>query len=435
MTTLSGGAGTLSPSVARSLWEILAARDKDDVFPELAFTLYAFIAALDLKTKDTAGHVCFLSREGQPLMYLYDTFRARRESGPRAVYLEVSRRATLLPSLGPLDREQFKTLFRQYRAISIYEFLASLGLEGYLEELSGGLDAAVQDLHARSADLPTDPMFQKLLRHPKFISLYEQQRGDRRTAFLSYLTATHAGTLPQTLHLVDVGWKGTIQDNLHSLLSDSVTPIRCISGHYVGLVAPGDASATNRKHGLLFSCVDGVTPFFRTFNENRALFEILLAADHGSVESYRHDVMRNGHPVRAPFEEESMIRAVVSPVQTRLFERFRLLCELLGKDRPDLQTLLAAAAKRHARMVFRPSTHELDWFSSVFHVENYGVFERSEFRQPVRRLSLLERMAFVLRLRNRATWPDLGFWPYKTIRDQGGTAAAWVYGWVRRGQN
>lgn len=424
----------LPPRVIRTLREILAPCERDDVFPELALTLYAFIAALAQKIDGQPGHACFLSREGQPLMRFYEMFQARRPGLPQAAYLEVSRRATLLPSLGPLSIEKFETLFRQYRAISPFEFLASLGLEGYLDELSASLSTTPDALRIRKTDLPTDPLFHDLLRCAQFASLYEQERCDRRSAFISYLSAIHGGVLPNTLCVVDVGWKGTIQDNLHALFSSVATPIQHVSGMYIGLVAPGAASASNIKQGVLFSCVDGVTPYFRTFNENRALFEVVLAADHGSVVAYSRDAMRNGFPVRGAFEEETMIRQVVSPVQQRLFERFHAVCDLFGPASPNALPLIAVAAQTHARMVFRPRRAELEWFSAVFHVENYGVFERSEFKHQLPRYGLRQRLEFVLRMRDRGTWPDLGFWPYKTIHDKGGAAAACVYGWLRQRQ-
>jgi hypothetical protein len=432
MSSSNTVAERFSPSVNRNLREILAPRDDGDVFPEFALTLYAFITALAKKIEGKTERVCFLSREGQPLMDFYQTFQARRPGGPQATYLEVSRRATLLPSLGPLAREQFRTLFRQYRAISPFEFLASLGLEAYLEELAGSLSVTCDNLRSRRRDLPTDPLFQELVRSARFASLYENERCNRRSAFISYLRAIHGGDLPNTLRIVDVGWKGTIQDNLRALLSDTDTSIRNVSGFYIGLVAPGDASASNEKQGVLFSCVDGVTPFFRTFNENRALFEVVLAADHGSVVTYHCDGMQNGFPVRGAFEEDALVRQVVRPVQSRLSERFLSLCELMEPVCQNFTALFNTAAKTHARMVFRPRRAELEWFSDVFHVENYGVFERSEFihRRPAG--TLRDRLAFVARLRNRSTWPDLGFWPYKTIRDQGGAWAARVYGRVRQ---
>ena len=36
-------------------------------------------------------------------------------------------------------------------------------------------------------------------------------------------------------------------------------------------------------------------------------------------------------------------------------------------------------AKRHARMLFRPTKDEIDFFSSLYHLENFGLFEFTSF--------------------------------------------------------
>jgi hypothetical protein len=429
----SSGSGGVSRIALLRLRDAVAARDRDDVFPELALTLYAFMAELHQRIPQEEGHVCFLSREGQPLMQLYNLYRADGP-GPHVRYLEVSRRSTLLPSLGPLKTEQFQTLFRQYRAISLFEFLASLGLEAFLPALVDAIGITEAEARVRRADLPTDALFRRLVECPSFQCSYEEERCGRRNAFLAYLKRLHDASLPSVLSLVDVGWKGTIQDNLHALCGADGSSIRKVIGRYVGLVAPGALADTNIKAGLLFSCIDGVTPFFRTFNENRALYEIMLAADHGSVTSYRYEADQEAHPVRGTFEEEALVRDVVLPVQRRLIARFKDICEVLRPYAADSAAVLPLAAGFHARMVFRPRRAELDWFSAVFHVENYGFFERSKFIHHERKSTLRERLAFVNRLRKRSTWPELGFWPYKTIRDRAGVLAAGVYGRMRQWQ-
>src|SRR5690606_14988352 len=116
---------------------------------------------------------------------------------------------------------------------------------------------------------------------------------------------------------------------------------------------------------------------YHTFNENRALFEVVLAADHASVWRYAAD--GEAMPVHGPFDEEAMIQTEVMPLQRRLSERFSALLQLPALAQLDDVELGPLAATHHARMVFHPSRAERAWFSKVFHVESYGVFERSGF--------------------------------------------------------
>lgn len=412
---------------------LLVPKSDEDVFPELALSLFVMIEALYTRLcKAGARDVYFLSREGQPLMRLFEAYQCRngQTNSPIAChYLEVSRRATFMPSLSDLGMERFDTLFRQYRAISLLEFLSNLGLESHLAEVAAVLGVNETILRERAVDLPSSPHYLALLNNAWFQKLFKTERQAQRDAFISYLTDLSGGTLPSTLHIVDVGWKGTIQDNLHRLLCDKeLTPVKGIDGYYLGLVGAGAASTGNRKHGLLFSALKEPSKHIHVFNENRALFEVTLAADHGSVASYVNTEDGHGLPIRSNFEEEEMVKQLVFPLQARMVERFNELLDYFLTRKYDTVRLTRLAAHFHARMVFKPTAQEINWFSTVFHVENFGVFENSRFG-ATRPATFRERVRFTARLASRRRSMDLGFWPWLSIKRQAlpGVAVAYRY--------
>jgi hypothetical protein len=405
-----------------------------DIFPELATTLFYFIEKLHhTLSEQGVQQVYFLSREGQPLKRMFDMYRDRVGGIITSHYLEVSRRSTLLPSLAPLPVEKFETLFRQYRRISLFEFLSSLGLEAHMGSIAKSLSLPDGAETNREEDFPTSPTFTALKALPLFQDLYESERVDRRSSFIAYLTELSGGTIPSRMVIVDVGWKGTIQDNLFALLCrESDTLVQALSGYYIGLVAAGAASTRNDKHGLLFSSVGVTTPKFNVFNENRALFEVLLAADHGSIVSYETTIDGRALAIRGEFEEAEMLATEVFPVQRLLFIHFERLVAKMPPASKINHLLLNEAVRKHARMVFNPTQCERMWFSSVFHVENYGVFERSQFNEPETRPNLVKRLRFIKQVLLRRDINALGFWPWKTIFENGGMVLAKVYATIRR---
>lgn len=408
-----------------------------DLFPELATTLFYFIEKLhDALVEQGVEQVYFLSREGQPLMRMFEMYRGRVGGRIASRYLEVSRRSTLLPSLAPLAEENFETLFRQYRRISLFEFLSSLGLEAQARSIAQALGLPDGTEARREEDFPSSPTFMALKALPQFQDLYESERAARRCAFISYLAELSGGILPSRLVIVDVGWKGTIQDNLFALLCrKGDTPVRSVTGYYVGLVAEGAAGPSNDKFGLLFSSVGAPSPNYRVFNENRALFEVVLAADHGSIVSYETTANGRAQPIRGEFEEGEMLAAEVFPVQRQLFAHFeRHLAAMppVAKGRP---LPFKEAVRAHARMVFNPTPRERTWFSSVFHVENYGVFERSRFAAPESRPGLVQRLRFLKQVLQRRDVGALGFWPWSTLYERGGALPAAIYAVIRRMQS
>jgi hypothetical protein len=405
-----------------------------DLFPELVTPLFYFIETLH-KTLVEQGieQVYFLSREGQPLMRMFEMYRKRVGGHITSHYLEVSRRSTLLPSLAPLAEENFDTLFRQYRRISLLEFLSSLGLEAQTKSIAQALGLPNGTEGRREEDFPTSPAFAALKALPQFQALYESERVARRSAFIDYLSELSGGTPPARLVIVDVGWKGTIQDNLFALLCrDGDTPVRALTGYYVGLVAEGAAGLNNDKYGLLFSSVKVPSPKFRIFSENRALFEVVLAADHGSIVSYEITADSRAQPIRGEFEESEMLAAEVFPVQRQLFKHFERIVVAMPSEGKGSPLPFEEVVQAHARMVFNPTLRERSWFSSVFHVENYGVFERSGFAAPASQPKLIQRLHFLKQVLRRRDVGALGFWPWSTLYERGGALPAAIYAAIRR---
>lgn len=421
-------------TIARQFRDILAPREPGDLFPEMAFSLFAFVALLHRSVQGRVTPLCFLSREGQPLMRLYEIYRGPT-GDPPIRYIEASRRSTFLPSLGPLDTEPFESLFRQYWKTSAWEFLASLGLEDDAPRLQVAIDATDQGMRRRHDHLPSAPFFQRLLRSHEFQALFEEQRVVRREALLTYLAELHGGRIPAELAVVDVGWKGTIQDNLFGLMTQLHDGGRCIKGHYLGLVDPRPTQPGNSKVGLLFSCVGRKSSHFRIFNESRTLFELLLAADHASVGSYVRLPSGEARPTRDAFEEEVLVSQHVLPIQRSIVERFRLVCDVAGARELSAEQLVSTASVFHSRMVFSPTANERQWFLRAFHVENFGVFERTHFSSGPRIRGLGARLRFVAGLARRRNRLGLGFWPYVRIHEEGWPAAAVLYGMVRRLQS
>ena len=406
-------------------------------FLDMAFSLYLFIARLyQAALKAGAQDLFFFSREGQPLKEMFDLYLSYRDSAVtiRSHYLQVSRRSTFLISLGPLSQEKFHVLFRQYRRIALIDFLKSLALEEHTLSLAQALGVDVRAFETVKEDLPNDPLFQNLLKLKVFQQLYEEERVARSTAFERYLAGLAGGSIPELLHVVDVGWKGSIQDNLFNWLSHLHGEKARIEGYYLGLVASGGLTTRNAKTGLLFSNISQLTPGFAIFNENRSLFEIILHADHGSAQRYGLDANGNAQIVQDEFKEKKMIEEKVWPVSQPIFDYFGQLAAALANIPLATNDLLKFTLKRHARMVFHPSQEEIDWIFSVYHVENFGVFEESRFGNANSRVSRLSQMRFTWHLLRRRRPSELGSWPWLTIKIRALPGLDRLYSWFRRWQ-
>lgn len=421
-----------APAPARQRFKAAAAAS--GLFKETGTSLWLFTWKLLTELlRQQARDVFFLSKEGEFLKTLFDQMQMAvfGSAAVRSHYLLVSRKATFLASLNPLDEEDFSRLFYFYRDISPRDFLLSLNIE---EPLAAALcEQAGIDFQTRLPDLPQQPVFRQLLASASFRQLYETKRTSQRRNCISYLNSFGVDYAADGLVLVDVGWKGSIQDNLWHILGGTVR----MQGCYAGFLDAAVKQPNNAKQGLLFDNTRPL-PHFNVYNNNRSLFEMMLGASHGSADGYftaeefaalpddhqrevrQRILTEDGEVLIAALdlpEERALFEEKIKPMQAqmlaecgRLHQAF--LCS--GCALPDAEWF----ARRHARMVFLPGREEIDFFESLYHLENFGVFEYTDFRTEGK-LSLRQRWRNLVAMRRNPSILESGTWPPIILRRLG----------------
>ena len=396
-------------------------RRAGDVFPELSLSLWLFtLRLLAALVRDGVTEVFFCSKEGEFLKKLFDRVQQELFGRPVVIthYLLVSRKATFIGSLRPLPAEDFSRLFSQYPVASILEFLQSLNID------RPAAQKLCRDLciegKQRIVHLDRSRPFMELVSSRMFVALYENTRRTQKEGFLRYLASFDSDLARRGMALVDVGWKGSIQDNIFFMLGGD-TPV---NGYYLGLNFPEGythpAPDKNRKQGILFSNQQGESPYFSVFNTNRSLMEMALGASHGSADGYFSPEEQErlsrlhqgdttgqesaGDPLRVSGSAQwrrvgdsaaMYVRLLDLPEERQLYsERIRplqerLLAAVLSFSRIHAETTAAMPtfswfARRHGRMVFFPSSRELDLYQSLYHLENFGIFRFTRFAANTR---------------------------------------------------
>jgi HAD superfamily hydrolase (TIGR01549 family) len=390
-----------APSAEAAIERVLHAH-RAAAFPEMALTLWEFTRRLDARLReDGATGALFLAREGQFLKRLFDQYQASCARGAPipSRYLYASRKAVYLPSRTGVDREGFELLLQHPDGCTPQSFLGSLGLPAGLP-LQAPLSA------------------ETLRRSPEFRAAYEERRQEQRRLLLRYLGQLAGPDAPAHLHLVDAGWKGTMQDCLADLFGDTVG----LTGYYVGVCSDRPLAHENAKHGLIFEKKAARSPFYGVFRSFKLLYEVLLTADHPSVAGYAE---RAGEVVpvfdeQAP--ESECYASLIAPLQQRLFGIFRELCALGEPASRTADVPARFLASRHARMVHFPRESELEFAERIVHYENFGAMTLRGLRtheSPGSRLGELARLIrsprrlvsgpgwAPLRLRNRGLAPAI----------------------------
>ncbi|MDU9051109.1 MAG: HAD family hydrolase [Candidatus Electrothrix sp. Rat3] len=414
----------------------------EGVFKEISTTLWYFTRnLLETLQEQRIQDVVFFSKEGEFLKKLFDRMQDDL-FGCRVIrshYLLVSRKATFLASLRPLAEEGFSRLFAYYRDISPRDFLLSLNFE---DSLARSLCAEIGlDYEARVPNLAESTEFRSLLAADSFQRIYEERRMQQQSNFLTYLDSLGIAYAQDGLTVVDVGWKGSIQENVYNILEGRVD----MQGFYAGFLVAAESLENNRKQGILFDNTRPL-PHFNVYNNNRSLFEMMLGASHGSADGYftpeqfaqlpddhqreiRESIRTKNGSENGSENGEVLVTTLDLPEERRLFgEKIRPIQEQIFADACRLnQAFLRSGctvpepewfARRHARMVFTPTTEEVEFFERLYHLENFGVFEYTDFCTDAD-LSLKERWQNFVTLRKDPAILEMGTWPPIILRRLG----------------
>lgn len=315
----------------------------------------------------------FIARDGYFLKRVCASFlegEGQRDS-PCLDYLHLSRRATLLAADGEINAESIEeTLALRASPLTLAWLLECHGLtaDRYLPVLD-------------RVDLPaytrvTSPQQGlKFLATPELASLVSDDAAEQRAALLDYLVRDHGvGVVPGTL--VDIGWRGTIQRKLSTLLS-AEPGLKPPSGLYLGLWREdGAASALpDNAEGLI-----GDLRRARSLRESApwqvALFlEAICRANEGTARSFRLVDSRgtpiladNGTPARSA---EMASNVVAEVVRQGIVEHVRQHGQEDVWRRSTSAALRRDLQDRLLRLAFFPDANEIALGEQLVHTESH----------------------------------------------------------------
>jgi hypothetical protein len=214
----------------------LGLEDKDLV--ELAVAMYGLITfACELAISEGKQKVAYLSREGQFLSEFHDCTQVLLEKlgAPAigAVALPASRRSVHAPAGSPNIPNMMRELEIQYHMMTSNEFVQSLGLPE-------GLSLRVRQSLGPLVHYETSKIWGELTTEiQEEITSYLTGQRELVRAFLEQLEVRPTNTV-----VCDIGWRGTINDALNSIVNGEFT------GAYLGSLFSYRPRGYGKKFGL-----------------------------------------------------------------------------------------------------------------------------------------------------------------------------------------
>lgn len=281
-----------------------------------SYSLYVFCDRLYIECKQkNINKIFFLAREGKFLKTLFDQYLQTKKDGILTAYLYASRNSTFIASMQDLSAETFDVLFRQYNKFSIRSFLKALCFtDSEIEAIScDNKDEIIIDFQKSSS-------FENLKSNDVFRDIYDRKRTEQKNNFIKHLKNIGYSD-EDNINIVDVGWKGSMQDNIYRIMGHGIS----INGYYLGLVGQGNLSSDNDKIGLLFDwATNRSIAHSDIFLYEYILYEMILSADHGKTIGYND----NGYPIIKDDDDVKAYKRYVGKIQKDILNKFSDICKI-----------------------------------------------------------------------------------------------------------
>lgn len=241
----------------------------------------------------------FLTREGeffhQIFLTLFPDGTILGHDLPGSGVLAVSRLATFSPSMREISIDEMSRIWSLFKQQSVSGLFTTFGLnvENFSELLTSvGLNGA---------DVISDPgsneALKKLFRSQVFVDSVKHSVSNQQDLLRSYLTQNGMGA-GERVGVVDIGWRGTIQDNIALF-----EPQTHIHGMYLGLRRVINEQPANVSKSA-YGPNENISNTFVGCFENFAAMEMLCNSSNGSVVGYSREADQT-IPQRHIDEEEN----------------------------------------------------------------------------------------------------------------------------------
>lgn len=288
--------------------------------------------------KDKIDTLFFLSREGEFLKVLFEKYCHMNGVEIRTEYLQVSRRAVINACLSFDPLHPGRVAERTIRYTSIENVLKNVGFTD--KEVNFSRKIVGHDIDTKISDYWKSQKWITLCENKTFLEKYRSYVQSKKDILCQYLRQVGFINDKNNIAVVDVGWKGTMQDALSSFVND----IRPLYGYYIGLTEFAMNGSSSFKRGLVFSASEGNSEDYNIWSFYHTQMESILSASHAGVKSYEYSDVNTVIPIYQEWGTEELSYNMMRPYHNRIVENFSSIFKILenyGYDSEDFYLLFA----------------------------------------------------------------------------------------------
>jgi FMN phosphatase YigB (HAD superfamily) len=315
----------------------------------------------------------FLLRDGDVLKRVYDVMHEGQADAIPSALLESSRRAYMLPALGPTAPSLTTQLFVSENPRPVGEFLTRLRIRiddlgpAFVQAGFTGPDEIVgSDQAGRLA---------ALFSNPKVTDRIIKRSAEERAVLMGYLKQEQVIGHKRRVALVDIGWNATIQKSLDHAAKVAGVPADVV-GYYIGTTPGASNDAISPMRGYLFE-LGAPGERARMMLEFRQLTEFICTSARGSLLQFAQEGKRIVPVIAEPDHDEGQMEAILALHEGALdYAR-------MARDETNAFGMnpLDADAAAHAlfRVISNPTGEEAETIGAVTHGDGMGAVTSRAF--------------------------------------------------------
>lgn len=363
---------------------------------ELAPLLYFFgYSIVEHAIKNKIDTVYYQTREGETFIKIHKLIMQNNPFGvkiPECDIMEVSRMATFSASLKEFSIPELLRLWSQYREQSIKALFRTLAID--VNSYMKYINKYDLDLEEKIINPWFDIRIQKLFADKEFTKKIQKELDEKKNELLKYFeTEKDITNTEGILFCVDIGWRGTIQDNLAYIFTN-----KTIGGYYLTLY---DFYNLQPENTYKISYLDDEKIRDNEVASMITLLEWIYNPGTGSVIEYN-----NGKAVRkAKNEETKIVEEYIKPMQEGMLEGAKIINEYMKYHPYQAEESKKYVYELLRKIKTKPSKELIEAYYSMVFNDTFGT---AEYVEKEDKLSAIEKIN-IFKCRNllrKETWKE-----------------------------
>ena len=336
-----------------------------DLAPLLYFFGYSIV---EYAIKNNIPTIYYATREGETFIKIHELIKENNPFGiklPESEIIEVSRMGTFSASLKEFSILELLRLWSQYREQSMKALFKTLAID--IEPYKKYMDKYNIDIEEKILCPWFDIRVQELCLDKEFTEKVNKEIKRKREEILEYFEKSKGiENDDKPMFMVDIGWRGTIQDNLAYIFKN-----KKIGGYYLTLY---DFYNVQPKNTYKLSFIDDKNIRDNEVASMITLLEWIYNPGTGSVTGYK-----NGKAIRRAKEEETkIVNKYIKPMQDGMLEGAKVINEYMKYHPYEAEETKEYVYDLIRKIKTNPSKELIEAYYSMVFNDTFGTAEYVE---------------------------------------------------------